>query len=216
MEIIRGKRSLELNMDDLQVRLSGYKNILLDLGTGDGRFVHRLAEKYPDRFVIGLDACRENLREVSRAKLANVLFVIASAQALPPELSGLCTSISINFPWGSLLRGLLDADPALLGGLAQVARPNADVTIRLNGGALAEAGWDAQAGAWQVYDSLWAGGLQAQTPALMDQAALRACPTTWAKRLAFGRDPRGWLVSARFADRQEAFFEANPVELTAV
>jgi 16S rRNA (adenine(1408)-N(1))-methyltransferase len=216
MEIIRGKKSLELNMDGLQMQIAGYKNVLLDLGTGDGRFVHRTAGKYPDRFVIGLDACRENLREGSRAQPANALFVIASAQALPFELSGLCTGISINFPWGSLLRGLLDSDSALLDGLARVARPNADVTIRLNGGALAEAGWDAEAGAWQVHDSLWAGGLRVQAPALMDQAALRACPTTWAKRLAFGRDPRGWIISARFADRQEAFFKAKPAELTSV
>ncbi|HEX5497732.1 MAG TPA: hypothetical protein VFX03_00835, partial [Thermomicrobiales bacterium] len=28
----------------------------------------------------------------------------------------------------------------------------------------------------------------------------RQWPTTWAKRLAFGRDPRGWLIEGRLID----------------
>ena len=199
MESIRGKTPLQLTTDEFSRRVAGYKNIWLDLGTGDGRFVHQMSMQNRQDFFIGLDACRENLRENSRDCPANALYLIASAQSLPAELDGLAAQITINFPWGSLLRGLLDGDMALLGGIARVARPNAELTIRLNGGALAEAGWSLEAGTWQVYDSLQSAGFQTRQPQPLDAAGLRACPTTWAKRLAVGRDPRGWLLSARIS-----------------
>ena len=68
METIRGKTSLKLGLNGLKERLAGYHRVSLDLGTGDGRYVRTLADKHPDWFMIGVDACRENLREYSRAK----------------------------------------------------------------------------------------------------------------------------------------------------
>jgi trans-aconitate methyltransferase len=79
METIRGKTSLDLDLTVLNVRLANYNRVILDLGTGDGRYVRYLANRNPRWFVIGVDACRENLCEHSRAKLPNALFVIASA-----------------------------------------------------------------------------------------------------------------------------------------
>ncbi|MBS4059993.1 MAG: hypothetical protein KG029_06305 [Bacteroidetes bacterium] len=205
METIQGKKPFHLTKEEFSRQVAGYQNIWLDLGTGDGRFVRQTAESHPDWFIIGADACRENLREHSRKKPANALFVIANALGLPPELDGLCAGISINFPWGSLLRGLLEADPALMSGLARVALPGAEVTIRLNGGALAEAGWGAEAGAWQAHDQLWQSGFSARKPRLMGVHDLGTCPTTWARRLAVGRDPRGWEISARALPAQGLF-----------
>src|SRR4030095_14337205 len=110
METIRGRRSHNLDSDGLMEYTKGYNNILLDIGTGDGRFVACMAERHQENFFIGVDACRENLHTNSQRKLANALFVIANAQALPCELVGLVNHVSINFPWGSLLGGLLNAD----------------------------------------------------------------------------------------------------------
>ena len=197
MESIRGKTPLQLTTDEFSRRVAGYKNIWLDLGTGDGRFVHHMSAQNRQDFFIGLDACRENLRENSRDCPANALYLIASAQSLPAGLDGLAAKITINFPWGSLLRSLLEGDTALLDGLTRIARPDAELTIRLNGGALAEAGWALEAGTWQVYDSLQSAGFQDRRPQPLDATDLRAYPTTWARRLAVGRDPRGWMISAR-------------------
>ena len=83
METIRGKMSHNLDLDGLKNRLQKYNHVRLDLGTGDGRYVQTLADRHPDWFVIGVDACRENLWEHSRARLVNMLFVIACAQELP-------------------------------------------------------------------------------------------------------------------------------------
>lgn len=197
METIRGRRSLVLDLNGLKDRLANHNRVILDLGTGDGRYARTLAQEHPDWFVIGLDACRENLREHSQAKRQNLLFVIASAQELPKELNGLASHISINFPWGSLLESLLAGDALLLRGLERVSCSSASLDVRLNGGALAEAGTTLEAGAHTIHRHLLQAGWQVRTPALMDGMSLRKFPSTWAKRLAFGRDPRMLVLSAK-------------------
>jgi len=196
METIRGKTTLALDLTELQERLTNYKRIILDLGTGDGRYVHSLAEKNPSWFVIGVDACRENLHEHSRAKLPNMLFVIASAQSLPPELNGLVSHITINFPWGSLLESLLSADTNLISGLESISCSTALIDLRLNAGALAEVGWTLEAGAEQIYNNLLQTGWQVNAPTMLNASALRNFPSTWAKRLAVGRDARAIALNA--------------------
>jgi 16S rRNA (adenine(1408)-N(1))-methyltransferase len=182
METIRGRTSHELDFNGLAERLAEYKQTLLDLGTGDGRYVRSMAEQQPNRFFIGIDACRENLRANSRTKLPNALFVIANAQALPQGLNGLAAYITINYPWGSLLDSLLrDADP-LVSRLSSVTLPFASLDIRLNAEALLTAGWTLDSGAHQI-------------ERVMNAKVLRSFPTTWAKRLAFGRDPRAIHLS---------------------
>lgn len=199
MEIRRDRHSLAINADALAARLAPYRTILIDVGTGDGRYPLHIARTDPACFVIGLDACRENLCAASRAAPANTAFVIANALALPRELAGLACHITVNFPWGSLLDGLLDGNPSLLHGLATMARPHALVEIRLNGGAMAEAGWPLGAGVAQIQATLCAGGFTVEGLEELDARALRRCPTTWARRLAHGRDPRGVYLRARAA-----------------
>ncbi|HSB00020.1 MAG TPA: class I SAM-dependent methyltransferase, partial [Anaerolineales bacterium] len=134
METIRGRTSLEIDFNGWKDRLANHNRILLDLGTGDGRYVRTLAEGHPDWFIIGIDSCRENLREHSQAKLRNMLFVIAEAQGLPRELNGLVSHITINFPWGSLLESLLAGDPMVMDGLRSIARSTASLALHLNSG----------------------------------------------------------------------------------
>ena len=197
METIQGRTSLELQPNGLTERLTNYDRIVLDVGTGDGRYVRSLAAARPDWFVIGLDACRENLREHSRAKLVNMLFVIASAQDLPRELNGLVSHITINFPWGSLLESLLAGDAKLLRGLECVSNAIASVDLRLNSGALMEAGTTLEAGAETIYNNLLGAGWRVSTPVEMDSHLLQSFPSTWAKRLAYGRDPRAVMLNGR-------------------
>ena len=199
METIQGKTPIELNQAELQRQLTSYKHIHLDLGTGDGRFINYMAEQHPCSFFIGLDACRENLRANSRRKLPNALFVIASAQSLPIELNGLISHITINFPWGSLLESLLTGNARLMDNLEYISSSIAALDVRLNGGALAEAGLALEAGADQIYNNMLRSGWQVNAPALMNANALRNFPSTWAKRLAFGRDPRAMELCSYIA-----------------
>jgi 16S rRNA (adenine(1408)-N(1))-methyltransferase len=190
METIRGKTSLELDLNELHARLANYNRIHLDLGTGDGRHVHSLAERFPDDFVIGVDACRENLYEYSRVKLPNMTFVIANAQCLPCEFKGLISHITINFPWGSLLEGLLMGDEGLMCGLDSITRSNTTIDIRLNGGAMSEAGMPLETGAVQVQETMRYFGWRISDPIWMKDCDLQNFPSTWSRRIAHGRDPR--------------------------
>ncbi len=196
METIRGKTSHTLDLNELGNRLAeNYHRVILDLGTGDGRYVRFLADKHPDWFIIGVDACRENLHESSQIKLPNVLFVIANAQNLPPELSGLASHVTINFPWGSLLESLLISDIALMDGLSSIAKQNAQIDIHLNSGALAEVGRTLDAGTETIYENMNRHGWNLKDPYRVAREALRKFPTTWAKRVAHGRDPRAMALS---------------------
>ena len=196
MESIRGKTSLEMTATELGQRLTGYRHTLLDVGTGDGRYVRCMAEEDQETFFIGMDACRENLRANSLQKRPNTLFVIANAQGLPEELDTYASHITINFPWGSLLEGLLSCEDRLTTRLLSVAKPSADLEIHLNGEALAMSGWTLEAGADQIQRLSSDAGWRIKSQSWMDAQRLRSFPTTWAKRLAFGRDPRA--IQLRF------------------
>jgi hypothetical protein len=198
MESIRGKRAVGLDPSTLARHISGYKNLLIDLGTGDGRFVRYVAVTRPDTFAIGVDLCGDNLRKISRKAPTNALYVVASAYTPPPELYGLATHVTINFPWGELLSGLLAHDERFPAALDGLCRPGALLEVRINTGALTEAGWSLSAASIQVKHALHSAGFAVTAPPrLLDASDLRAFPSTWAHRLAFGRDARALYIQGR-------------------
>jgi 16S rRNA (adenine(1408)-N(1))-methyltransferase len=198
VEILQGKHSRPVDAAGLAVVLNGYREILIDLGTGDGRFVLHAARQQPALFVLGVDACRENLRDASRAAPANALFAIANVASaecgLSAEIPGLAARVTINFPWGSLRDGLLHGDARLLSTLDAMMRPGARLEVRLNASALAEAGWELGAGGEQVAQTLVSAGFRVCAARRLNAAALRSLPSTWAKRLAFGRSPEAMYI----------------------
>jgi 16S rRNA (adenine(1408)-N(1))-methyltransferase len=162
----------------------------------------------PDRLVIGVDASASAMAEASRKAarrpgrggLPNALFVVAAAEALPPELDGLAGRLCVHFPWGSLLRGLLGADPALLTGLARLLRPGGTLSLlvssttrdrRAGVAPLGEADLRGLAGAY-ADQGLAITKVRPATP-----ADVAAAHSTWGKRLDAGRRRPAWLVEAR-------------------
>ncbi len=196
METIQGKTPLELDGRGLNGRLASYPRVLLDLGTGDGRFVSWMAEHHPMDFFIGVDVCRENLRRTSQTAQRNLMFIIAPAQELPHELDGRISQVTIHFPWGSLLAGLLHCDPGLMDGLRLISKSAATIEVLLNSGALAKAGSTLEIGTGWILDNLSRSGWQVRAPEPMDVRALRSYPATWARRLAHGRDPQAMALKA--------------------
>ena len=111
--------------------------MIVDIGTGDGRYVYRNARANPDKFYIGIDVQPKALEKVSekihrkpeKGGLPNVLFVQAPVEELPPELDEVAHEIHIHFPWGSLLRSVASGDKEVLGGLRRIAVPGAWLEI---------------------------------------------------------------------------------------
>ena len=199
MEGIAGTRTFAIDRAGLLDRARGAREVTIDLGTGDGRSVRWLAQRDPARFIIGVDLCRENLRDASRRAPSNALYLIADALALPADLAGFATGLTINFPWGSLLTGLLDANGGLHTRLRALAGPGGTtLSIALNGRALAVAGWTPDAGTARVRALLAAAGWCLETPSPLDRAALRTCATSWAKRLADSEDAAAVALRGRW------------------
>jgi 16S rRNA (adenine(1408)-N(1))-methyltransferase len=143
-----------------------------------------------------VEASRRAARPAKKGGLPNALFVRSSAEALPCELDGRLDEVRVHLPWGSLLRGLVGPEGSVLGGLARLARPDAELTALVS-----VTPRDASAG-FSTLDETWCGRTEAAyaahgwrivewrpaTPA--DVAATRS---TWAKRLG----PRPiWLLGA--------------------
>jgi 16S rRNA (adenine(1408)-N(1))-methyltransferase len=196
MEYICGKHSDQIDCQTLLVRRQAYAQLWLDIGTGDGRFVEQVAKTHSDTLIVGLDACRENLVRVSKRALPNTLFVIANAEKLPLELTGLADLITINFPWGSLLEGLLVANSSVISNLQMVARPMACVEIRLNESALLAAGWTLEDGCAQLKRVLQSNGFEVGLAHQPTKAILQSFPSTWAKRLGSGASSSALFLTA--------------------
>jgi hypothetical protein len=194
MEIIRGKQPSFLQLAAWDTLRRTYQQLHFDLGTGDGRFVQHLASTQPDTLVIGVDACRENLIEASRRAAQNSLFVIANVEQLPSACYGCADRITVNFPWGSLLGGLLARDSAVCEQLTNLTRCGTHLDVTLNASALQEAGWSLDAGTAAVRKALEAHGFRMRAPVTLQASDLKQIPTAWAKRLAYGRMPYAtWL-----------------------
>ncbi|CAN5658224.1 N/A [soil metagenome] len=185
MQLIVGKRPQTTDVSSIAEWARAYGSLEIDLGTGDGSFVRHRAMRDPSIAMLGLDTCASNTLENARRSPENGRFVVLDALALPAELAELASRITINFPWGSLLRSLLNGDERLLSNLALCP-----FEIRVNTGALAEQGYDFDASIETISQYLRYLSPAKLTVEYLDRAALRAIPTTWSKRLAFGRDPR--------------------------
>ncbi|MBD0325287.1 MAG: methyltransferase domain-containing protein [Pyrinomonadaceae bacterium] len=105
--------------------------IVVDIGTGDGRFVYQSARENQTKFFIGIDPSTRALEKISekiyrkpsKGGLPNVLFVQAAVESLPAELDGVADELHIHFPWGSLLRAVLSADADVLCNLRRICAP---------------------------------------------------------------------------------------------
>ncbi|MGH2467881.1 MAG: hypothetical protein ACRDGL_09160, partial [Candidatus Limnocylindrales bacterium] len=135
-----GRRIVPLDPAELSSLFATYERATIDLGTGNGRPVLLRAAAEPGLLVVGLDAdaaamaeaSRRAARRVENGGLPNVLFLVAGAEALPQPLAGRFDEALVLFPWGSLLRGIVGGEAALVEGLAALLRPRGKLTVLLS------------------------------------------------------------------------------------
>jgi 16S rRNA (adenine(1408)-N(1))-methyltransferase len=92
---------------------------------------------YADTFAIGIDADARAMAESSRRAAGparrggrpNAFFVAAGVEQLPVELARLADLVTVSFPWGSLLRGVLGLDAAIAGAIAALVAENGSLDI---------------------------------------------------------------------------------------
>lgn len=202
MRRITGKAVVELSGSDFDDLLTRYRGVVIDVGTGDGKHALELARIRPNELVIGLDAVKDNLRRAAtkasanpkKGGLPNLVFVWAAAERLPSELTGI-TEMHVLMPWGSLLRGMLGADPAMLRGLAAICGPDATFLVTLNLHAwrppVPEVGEHSEptpdSAVTELGPTLAAAGWRLDSAEYLDHDRIRELGTSWTRRLTSSR-----------------------------
>ena len=105
--------------------------MIVDIGTGDGRFVYQSARENPTKLYIGIDANAKPVEKISmkatrqpaKGGAPNLLLIQAAIEDLPTELNRSADEIHIHFPWGSLLRAVAAGEDAALHSLRRISAP---------------------------------------------------------------------------------------------
>ena len=194
--------------------IAPYESVVLDIGTGDGRFVSSMAKMRLDAFFIGIDANAKPLEKLSmkatrkpaKGGLPNAMFVQAAVESMPEEFAGIASEIHINFPWGSLLRAVATGDAEIMESIRLIARPGAILQILLGIDAERDRAELERLGVPEVETSYIASELTSRYEAvgfsLVEFRELEPCdwaklPTSWARRLSGNESRR--VFQLRFA-----------------
>jgi 16S rRNA (adenine(1408)-N(1))-methyltransferase len=146
------------------------------------------------------ESSRRAARRTARGGLPNALFVAAAAERLPSEIHGVADELTISFPWGSLLRGVLALDETAAAGIASLLAPAGVATAMFSiedRDGLDLPRLDAD-GACEAVRERWSDhGLQVRGLRRASAAEIAATRSTWARRLAAGRDRAVWRLDLR-------------------
>jgi 16S rRNA (adenine(1408)-N(1))-methyltransferase len=192
IDIVRGRTIIRTDGTELRAHAAAAARVLVDIGTGDGRYVYRVARANPTWLCIGIDANAEVMRgssyrasrKPSRGGAGNAVYVRAALDALPRALDGIADEITVLHPWGSLLDAVTTGE-----GLARVARigkPAAQLVVIVNRSAMR----------CEIDTAAYArAGLLVQR--VDDQ--LGTAGTTWGARLASTRPMESVVITATMA-----------------
>jgi 16S rRNA (adenine(1408)-N(1))-methyltransferase len=133
MKVIIGNKKGELSRTDIENLAKNFDKTVLDIGTGDGRFVFEKAIKNPKNLYIGIDPAENQLKiyskKANRKKLQNTVFAIGSIENLPPELFSLIDELYINLPWGTLLEKMVKMNELTAGNLSSITKKDGKMEI---------------------------------------------------------------------------------------
>lgn len=190
------------------------KGVVIDIGTGDGKFVYELAKKNPDKFIIGIDPDHSSVEKFSakigkkKAKggLPNALYVLGDVSDLPDELTGVANQVFINFPWSSLLHGIVCGDANTWKNIKKVCQPGARISIVFGYDpgleqSLAESFHLPKLSMKYIQQQMIPRIQSLRFEVLgiheVTKDMLMNFPSDWAKRLAFGKDRQYYAIELR-------------------
>lgn len=205
MKILIGNEIKEINIEELQNVVKQYKTLVVDIGTGEGEFVYRLAKQNPDKMYIGIDTSADSMRKYSakaakkpeKGGLKNVMYVVCNADDLPEILESKVDKIFINLPWGSLRDGIIKGKHDLLEGIRRISKVNANLKIYISYCSIYEKQEienrqlpelnlvylnNELKSKYKSYD------ISIKNVSILGNEALKKIETKWAKKLGFGRE----------------------------
>ena len=174
----------------------------MDVGAGDGGYVLHRARTEPTTFAIALDASPDALSDgawrAKRSRLENAAFLVEGVEriSMSGELACLADEVTVHFPWGSLLRGLVEGSSSVVGSIAGLMKVGAELRVLMS--AVDRDGYEeltpaliaSRSGTYAEH------GLRLVEAEWASSAIVRESRSAWAKRLGVGRARRP--ISARY------------------
>ena len=186
--------------------------VVIDLGAGDGRYVYESARKDLETSFVAVDPDADALseyayrasRKAARGGVANAHFVVAAAEQLPEELRHIAGRLRVNYPWGSLLRGLLAPEPSVLRQAASLLRDGGSFEIVMSYDPEHDTGAFAGS-ALPLLDEAYVedvllpayrdNGLEVLDPRRLSQDEALEIASTWGRKLLHARPRRVFWLS---------------------
>ena len=185
--------------------------VIVDIGTGDGEFVYKLAKQHPDRFIIGIDPSHVGLTRISsrisrkpiKGGLKNALFVLGSIEDLPYELEGVANQVFINFPWGTLLKSVVLGEDTMWDSLKRLCMKGAFIDVLVNSQPEIEEAELNKVGIPEINNSyltetmipkLGKKGFRLICIENVEKNNLKNYPSNWAKKLSYGREREYYYI----------------------
>jgi 16S rRNA (adenine(1408)-N(1))-methyltransferase len=117
------------------------------------------------------------------------MFLLGTAERPPAELERLANHVTVQFPWGSLLRGCVGEDEAVAAGIASLVAPGGELELllapatrdRLDGLPTEPAAIVAAAA--RAFEPFGFGPVEGR---VATEDEIRATRSTWARRLLAG------------------------------
>ena len=135
------------------------------------------------------ESSRRAARHARKGGLRNAVFVVAAAEAPLPELAGVAQLLTVRFPWGSLLRGVVARDDAVAAGIAALAAQASAIELLLAPSprdGLADVPTSTESLADAVRRTFEPFGFMLADGRLASSAEIHESGSTWARRLGVG------------------------------
>lgn len=127
------------NIESLAEKAKRYKKTIVDLGCGDAKFIYKLAKENPENLYIGIDSSDKLLKPVlkkvkskpHKGGLENIFFVLSSVENLSSNTTRIADTLYINFPWGSLLEGIVKLQKEVIANSLSLCKSRCELILYL-------------------------------------------------------------------------------------
>jgi len=198
---VLGNKKTEIDKNELNDLAKCYDGVIIDIGTGDGRFVFKKALLKKDFFFIGIDPSEKQLLEYSkktvRKKLPNLIYAVGSVEQLPNELENVAQKIYINLPWGSLLSSVVSPNKEIINNIGNLLKDDGNLEITLGYHEQSEPSEIERLNLPELNENYINSnlvpiykecGFELSSVEKIEKKDLKKIETTWSKKLSFGKD----------------------------
>jgi len=217
MRILHGNKLLKVEDSIVRDQIGTYPAVLVDIGTGSGRFVYDTALKHPDCLVIGMDPCPENMadyaakaaRPLRKGGTPNTLWAVSRIEELPAVLEGIADRVTIHLPWGGLRDGIVLGEQAVLRGITALGKPGAALFMLLAYCEEYERGemfrrslpsLDEKYLEERLSPAFSSYGIRVGRVEPWSNDRLKSLESDWAKKLAYGKSRTFYALEGRMRD----------------